>query len=102
MFKSILLGISLTLLNGASLLIIYKIAINKSWASFLKLVYGSMVARYFSTAVIVWLIVTKSNVNVLIFALVFFISTFILLIFEILFIHNQAKMINLKKKDLTK
>ncbi len=102
MVNSVLLAISLTLINSASFLLIYKIAMNKSWGTFSKLIFGSMAIRYFTTAIFVWIIVTKFEVNVLIFVLIFFISTFILLIVEILFIHNQAKLINLKKKDLTK
>lgn len=102
MVISILLAISLTSLNGASFLLIYKLASNKGWAAFSRLIFGSMAVRYFTTASLVWLIVTKINVNVLVFTLIFFISTFIFIIVEILFIHNQAKMITLKNKDLTK
>jgi hypothetical protein len=96
MTKSILIALSLTLLNALSSLLINNIAMKKKWKTFIKLVFGSMVVRYLLTAFLVWFCLQYLNLNKLGFALTFLITTFILIFLEILYIHKKAKSVKLK------
>ena len=98
MIEAILIAISLTIVNAGSSFVISRIAMKKSWKVFNKLVFGSMVVRYFFTAACVILIVKYVDIPKLAFALTFLIATFILIIVEILFIHNLAKSGKLNNK----
>jgi hypothetical protein len=95
MIKAFIIAISLTLVNALSSYIIVKIAMNKDWKSFNKLIFGSMAIRYFLTAGLVCYCVVYLKLDKLAFALTFLVSTFFLLIAEILLIHKRQLM----KKD---
>ena len=99
MAEAILFAVSLTILNALSSILIANYAIKKKWKTFNRWVFGSMVVRYFLTAAIVVYVIKYLKLNKLAFALTFLIFTFILIIVEILFIHNRAKSINLKNKN---
>ena len=94
MVKSILFALVLTLINALSFWIIVKIAINKDWKSFNKLVFGSMVFRYFLTAGVVWVCLVNLELDKLAFSLTFLVSTFFLLMGEIILIHKRQKINN--------
>jgi len=89
MEKAIIIAISITLFNALSSFIIIKIAMDKDWRSFNKLIFGSMAIRYFLTAGLVFICVVYMDLNKLAFSLTFLISTFFLLMFEILVIHKK-------------
>ncbi len=95
MTKAIIIAFAITFLNALSLFIIYNIALTKDWGGFNKLIFGSMVIRYAVTSGLVWFCVSYLELNVLAFALTFLISTFFLLIAEILIIHKKS--LNVKK-----
>ena len=92
MMKAILIAISLTLFNALTSFLIAKIAMNKDWKGFNKLIFGSMAVRYFLTAGFVWLCISYLELNKLAFSLTFLVSTFFLLIGEIIFIHRKKAM----------
>lgn len=94
MVKSILFAVILTLINAFSFWVIVKLAINKDWKSFNKLVFGSMAVRYFLTAGVVWVCLVNLELDKLAFSLTFLVSTFFLLMGEILLIHRRQKMNN--------
>jgi hypothetical protein len=99
MAKAILIALSLTMLNAVSSLLISNHALKQTWKKFNKLVFGSMVIRYFLTAALVWFCLQYLDLHKLAFALTFLVSTFILIFVEILFIHNKSKSFKLKSKD---
>lgn len=91
MTKAILIALSLTIFNAVTSLIIVKIAINKDWKSFNKLIFGSIAIRYFLTAGLVWFFVVYLELHTLAFALTFLVSSFFLLIAEIILIHRKKQ-----------
>mgnify|MGYP001615576259 CR=1 FL=1 len=96
MLKAVLIAFSLTLLNAVSAMLISKHALKTDWKKFNKLVFGSMLIRYFLTAAAVWICIKYLELPALAFAFTHLLSTFILIIVEILFIHKRAKSVNLK------
>ncbi|MFH1051573.1 MAG: hypothetical protein V1779_11685 [bacterium] len=88
MTKAIIIAISLTFLNALSSFIIDRIAMNKDWKSFNKLIFGSMAIKYFLTAGLVWFCVSYLELHKLAFSLTFLVSTFFLLMGEIMMIHK--------------
>ena len=92
MTKAILIAISLTLINAISSLIVVKIAMNKDWKSFNKLIFGSFAIRYFITGGLVWICVKYLELHILAFSLTFMVSTFFLLLAEIVWIHRKNSL----------
>ena len=95
MLLSIFIALSLSIFNLLTTIVITSYSMKKNWEKLYKLVFGSMVIKYFLNAFIIWLILTYIEMNVLAFALTFLIATFIVVFVEILFIHNRSKTLNL-------
>ncbi len=93
--KSIIVASSIAIFNLLFFLFITNYSFNKDWNKLYKLVFGSLVFRYFFSAFLIWLLLTYTELNVLIFALTFLILTFLLVFVEILFIHIKSKSVKL-------
>ncbi len=94
MLKSILFAICLTLLNFVSSFIFIRIALKKKEnKKFMKIVFGSMVTRYFAILIIMWLMLKFLELDVLSFAITFMLSTFIFIFVEILYLNYRGKFL---------
>lgn len=96
MLKSVLVALGFCFFNLISAIIIYRIAMKKDWQSFMKLVFGSMLVRFFLTAVMIWVGIVYIKLDQLPFALTFLISSFVLLLVEILYINYRSNLVNLQ------
>jgi len=99
MALAIIIAVSLTILNLIISIVIVNYAMKTDWNRLYKLVFGSMVAKYFVTAFLVWICLKYLDIDQFAFAITFLISTFVLIFVEILFIHNRAKSLNLNKMN---
>lgn len=99
MIVAILIAVSLTIFNLIVSIAIVNYSMKKDWNHLYKLVFGSMVAKYFLTGFFVWMFLKYFDLDKFAFAITFLISTFVLIFVEILFIHNKAKSLNLKKMN---
>lgn len=96
MIEAIAIAFGITLLNALSALITIKKAQKKEARSFNKIIFGSMVIRYFINVIAVWFCLKVLNLLPLPFALTFMLSTFILILLEILLINYRANLLNLQ------
>ena len=99
MTLSIILGVSLSLINAVAGLVTAKIAMKKEHETFSKIIFGSMVIRYFVVALVVFVCLKYIRINELGFGLSFMISTFILIIIEIFYLNSRLNLLNLRKKS---
>ena len=99
MTLAIILGVSLSLLNSIAGFISAKIAMKKKHETFSKIVFGSMIIRYFVVALVVFLCLKYIRINELGFGLSFMISTFILIIIEIFYLNSRLNLLNLRRKS---
>jgi hypothetical protein len=96
MLKSFLIGFSISMLNAIAAFISIKIAVKKTeFGDFNKIVFGSMVIRYIIVAALVLLALLFLNLDKLVFGLTFMLTTFVLLIIEILYLNNRTNFVNL-------
>lgn len=100
MLTAIFSALIISILNATAAVIIIKIAMKKDWRMFNKLIFGSMVARYFIIIIMLWLSFKVFDLDKLAFALTFMLSTFIILFFEIIFIHFRSNFLNLQNKNI--
>ena len=98
MILGIILGISLSILNAAGGYISARVAMSKEEEVFSKIIFGSMVIRYFVVALVVFLFIKYLSIDSLGFGLSFMISTFILIISEIFYLNNRLNFLNLYTK----
>jgi hypothetical protein len=98
MFIAIISALAISLINALVAVIIIKIAMNKEWTKFNKLIFGSMVSRYFIILILIWICFQIFDLDKLAFSLTFILSTFILLFLEILFLHYRSNFLNLQNK----
>jgi hypothetical protein len=99
MVLAILIAVSLTILNLIFSIVIVNYAMKTDWNRLYKLVFGSIVAKYFVTAFLVWICLKYLDLDKFAFAITFLISTFIMIFVEILFIHYRAKSLKLNKMN---
>ena len=96
MLISFLIGFSISLLNAVGAFITIKIANKKQdFGKFNKIVFGSMAIRYVLVAVLILLALLFLHLNKLVFGLTFLLTTFVLLIIEILYLNNRTNFVNL-------
>lgn len=99
MILSIIMGVSLSLINALAGFISAKVAMKKEHKTFSKIIFGSMIIRYFVVALVVFLCLKYIRINELGFGLSFMISTFILIIIEIFYLNSRLNLLNLREKS---
>lgn len=99
MTLSIILGVSLSILNAIAGFVSAKIAMKKNHKTFSKIIFGSMVIRYFVVAIVVFVSLRYLSINNLGFGLSFMISTFCLIIIEIFYLNSRINLLNLRRKS---
>jgi hypothetical protein len=98
MLKAMFSAIAISIINAAVAVIIIKIALKKDWKKFNKLVFGSMVVRYFLILITLWICYQVFDLDKFTFSLTFILSTFVLLFLEILFLHYRANFLILQNR----
>ncbi len=96
MIKAISIAFGITFLNALAAIIIAIKAQKKETKKFNKIIFGSMVVRYFINVIAVWFCLKVLNLMPLPFALTFMISTFVLILIEIILINYRANLLNLQ------
>lgn len=99
MLISIVTALMISVFNAISAFIIARVAYKKDNANFNKLIFGSMATRYFLTMFLVFICLKYMNLEKLSFGLTFLISTFILLLSEILYLNFRSNFVNLKTRE---
>jgi hypothetical protein len=95
MFESFLYAFLLSSLNvGVAFLVIIYAAKKKKKKDFTKIVFASMVVRYIIVSASNWVMLAYFATDQLVYGLTFMISTFILILVEILYINYRAKSLN--------
>ncbi len=95
MLESFLYAFLLSSLNvGVALLVIILAAKKKKKKDFTKIVFTSMVVRYMIVSAANWIMLAYFVTDQLAYGLTFMISTFILILVEILYINYRAKSLN--------
>jgi hypothetical protein len=95
--KSFFLALLICLLNTLSAVITARIGLKKDNSKFSRIIFGSLVLRYFLVSAAVLIVLIYVDINKLVFGLTFLISTFILILSEILYLNNRADL--LKTQD---
>jgi hypothetical protein len=98
MLTAIFSALIISFLNAVAAFIIIKIALKKDWKKFNKLVFGSMVIRYFIIMIVLWLCYEVFDLDKFAFSLTFMLSTFVILFSEIIFLHFRSNFLNLQNK----
>ncbi len=98
MMFGIILGTSLSILNATAGFITARIAMKKKDETFTKIIFTSMVIRYFVVALVVFVTLKYISINELSFGLSFMISTFVLIIIEIFYLNYRLNLLNLQRK----
>ncbi len=96
MLKSIITALILSVFNLVSAFIIARYALKKEGPSFNKIIFGSMVVRYFIVMILVFICLKYMDLDKLAFGLTFLISTFILILAEIFYLNSRANLLNLQ------
>jgi|GEM_PF-1345992 len=96
MVIAVITALMISVFNALSAIIIGKIALKKDANKFNKMIFGSMAIRYFLTIILVWICLKYFRLEQLPFALTFLISTFILLILEILYLNFRSNLLILQ------
>ncbi len=96
--KSVILALSICIINFAAAYFLAMYAMKKEYNNFIKILVGSMAVRYILVSAAVLLILLFIEVNKLYFGLTFLISTFILLLAEIIYINYRSNLLNLQNK----
>ncbi|TAL70844.1 MAG: hypothetical protein EPN82_00640 [Bacteroidetes bacterium] len=98
--KSFLLAVLICLTNTLAAVITARIGLKKDSKNFSRIIFGSLVIRYFLVSAAVLIVLLYVDINKLVFGLTFLISAFILIFSEILYLNNRAGL--LKSKDSTR
>jgi hypothetical protein len=98
MIFSIIWGISLSILNATAGYITSRVAMKKKDEAFAKIIFTSMVIRYFVVALVVFVTLKYIRINELSFGLSFMISTFLLILIEIFYLNYRLNLLNLQRK----
>jgi hypothetical protein len=96
MIESVLIAFSLCFINITAALIVIKYAYKRKKEKLIATVLTSMIIRYVIITVAVWFCFKILELNQLAFSLTFFITTFILIIVEILYLNNRSNFLNLQ------
>ncbi len=96
MAESIIIALLICILNAVAALYVIRKAQKKVIEKFTKIVLSSLVIRYFIVVILVWLCLKVLELHQLAFSLTFMISTFLLIIAEILYINYRSNFINLQ------
>lgn len=94
MFLSFLYAFLLSSLNVAVAVLVIRYAAKKKKKKFTKIVFTSLVVRYMIVAASNWLLLGLVVTDKLVYGLTFMISTFILILAEVLYINYRAKSLN--------
>jgi prolipoprotein diacylglyceryltransferase len=94
MFESFLYAFLLSSLNVGVAFLVILYAARKKKKDFTKIVFASMVVRYFIVSASNWIILAYFATDKLVYGLTFMITTFILILVEILYINYRAKSLN--------
>jgi hypothetical protein len=89
----------ISVLNSAAAIIIIKRAFRAAPEKFNKIVFMSLVIRYFCVAGLIGVALLVFELDKFALSLTFMLSTFILLMFEILYINSKAKLLNLQNNN---
>lgn len=96
MIESVLIAFALCFINVMAALIVIKYAYKRKKEKLIATVLTSMIVRYVIITVAVWFCLKILELNQLVFSLTFFITTFILIIVEILYLNNRSNFLNLQ------
>lgn len=100
MLSSILIGISLPLINTiASLIVALRAYKRNDMSDFSRIIMLSLVIRYFIATFLIWFCLVILDLDKLYFGLTFIISTFIFIILEILYINFRSNFLILKIRN---
>ena len=91
--KSFLLAVLICLLNILAAVITARFGLKKDNKNFSRIIFGSLVIRYFLVSAAVLCVLLYVDINKLVFGLTFLISTFILIFSEILYLNNRAALL---------
>ncbi|OGU15376.1 MAG: hypothetical protein A2X61_04295 [Ignavibacteria bacterium GWB2_35_12] len=96
--KSFFWAVLICLINTVAAVITARIGLKKDSKNFSRIIFGSFVIRYFLVSAAVLFVLLFVNINKLVFGLTFLISTFILIISEILYLNNRADLLKTQNK----
>jgi hypothetical protein len=95
-FKDIFIAILICIINTGIAIFVVEFAFKKKNEQFNKIVLSSMVIRYFVMIFVAWLTLAVIGLNKFRFSFTLIVTSFLLLIFEILYYHFRAKSLNLQ------
>ncbi len=96
--KSFIWAVLICLINTLAAIITARIGLKKDSKNFSRIIFGSFVVRYFLVSAAVLFVLLYININKLVFGLTFLISTFILILSEILYLNNRADLLKTHNK----
>lgn len=88
-------ALSICLLNALSALIVIKKAYSGKTENFTKLIFGAMTVRYFIVSALVWFCLKILDLDEFLFSITFLISTFLLIMAEILYLNYRSNILKL-------
>ncbi|MBI5324663.1 MAG: hypothetical protein HZB41_05235 [Ignavibacteriae bacterium] len=97
--KSFLLAVLICLANSIAAMFTARIGLKKDNKSFSRIIFGSLVIRYILVSAAILLILLFVELNKFIFGLTILISTFILIISEILYLNNRAELLKVRSSS---
>ena len=96
MLESVFIAIGLCFANISAGLVVIRQAYKGKKEKFIQKVLYSMIIRYVIVTVAMWFCLKILELDKLGFSLTFLISTFILIIAEILYLNNRSNFLNLQ------
>ncbi len=101
MLISVIIGFLICLANALAAAMLIIRAYRGPEEKIIRKVLGGMVVRYFCVTILLWFCLTFLELHRLAFALTFLVSTFVLIILEILYFNYRSNFFNLHNR-LTK
>ncbi len=96
MAESVIAAFTLCLINVSAGLAVIRFAFQRKKEKFIPVVLSSMIIRYVIVTVAVWFCLKILEMHQLGFSLTFLVTTFILIILEILYLNNRSNFLNLQ------
>lgn len=96
--KSIFWAVLICLFNAIAAVISARVGLKKDGKKFSRIIFGSLVIRFFLVSAAVLLVLLFVNLNKLVFGLTFLLSTYILIFSEILYLNKRADLLKTQNK----
>lgn len=96
MFIEIISAVLLGLLNGIISIFVLKKNKRKEISEFKNVILLSLLIRFFFMLIIIWICLSFLGFNAFYFGITLITTTFLFIIFEILFINNRTNFLNLQ------